>query len=234
MTMVAMKTARMFLILLAWTQAAVAAPQQDRQAIAELVTRFAQDETRSFPGTASIQVDALDPRLNLAACASPEAFIPPGGHLLGRGTVGVRCLRTAEGPGWTVYVPVQVTIRTTLLVARKPLPAEKVITADDIIEQSGEATRPDLFTSSAQVLGKVVKQGVSAGQVLRQDMVRDVFTIRQGQTVQVVVEGKGFKVSTEGQAMNNAAEGQSVQIRTASGRMISGTAGGEGVVRVSP
>ncbi len=207
---------------------------QDHQVLVDVVTRFVQEQTRTLSGKVSIQVEAPDARLNLAACAAPEAFIPPGGHLLGHGTVGVRCLRTEEGPGWSVYIPVQVTLKTTFLVARKALPVEKVISAEDIVEQSGETNRADLFTSPAQVIGKVVKQGVGAGQALRQDMVREVYTIRQGQTVQVLVEGKGFKVSSEGQAMNNAAEGQSVQVRTASGRQVTGVAGENGVVRVSP
>ncbi len=229
-----MKTMRFALILCVLAWAAQAATQQDQQAITGVITRFIQAQTRPLSGTVTIQVETLDPRLNLAACSAPEAFIPPGGHLLGHGTVGVRCLKTVEDSGWTIYIPVQVTLKTTLLVARKSLPVEKILTAEDVVEQSGEANRADLFTSPAQVIGKVVKQGVGAGQVLRQDMVRDAYTIKQGQTVQVLVEGKGFKVSSEGQAVNNAAEGQSVQVRIASGRLITGVAGKSGIVRVGP
>jgi flagella basal body P-ring formation protein FlgA len=228
-----MKTVRFALLLWGATWAVHAATPQDHQALVDVVTRFVQDQTRSLSGKVSIQVEAPDSRLNLAACAAPEAFIPPGGHLLGRGTVGVRCLKSAEGPGWSVYIPVQVTLQTTFLVARKAIPAEKILSAEDFVEQNGETNRADLLTSPAQAIGKVVKQGVGAGQALRQDMVRDVYTIRQGQTVQVLVEGKGFKVSSEGQAMNNAGEGQSVQVRSASGRLITGVAGENGVVRVS-
>jgi flagella basal body P-ring formation protein FlgA len=138
------------------------------------------------------------------------------------------------GAPWTIYVPVQVTLRTVMLVARKPLFAEKVLTADDVATQDGESTRPDILTDPAQVVGKVLKQGIGAGQLIRQDMIREPYTVRQGQSVQVQVEGRGFRISTEGQAMGNAAEGQSVQIRTASGRFVAGTAGMDGTVRVAP
>ncbi len=232
--MVVMKTVRLALLLWGASWVVQAAPLQDHQALVAVVTRFVEDQTRSLSGKVSIQVEAPDSRLNLAACASPEAFIPPGGHLLGHGMVGVRCLKAAEGPGWSVYIPVQVTLKTTFLVARRALTAEKILSAEDVVEQTGETSRTDLITSPAQVIGKVVKQGVGAGQALRQDMVRDVYTIRQGQTVQVLVDGKGFKVSSEGQAMNNAGEGQSVQVRTASGRLVTGVAGANGVVRVNP
>ncbi len=232
--MAVMKTLRITLLLWGASWAIQAAPLQDHQALVEVVTRFVQEQTRSLTGKVSILVEAPDSRLNLAACASPEAFIPPGGHLLGHGMVGVRCLKTAVEPGWSVYIPVQVTLNTTFLVARRALAAEKVLSAEDVVEQTGETSRTDLITSTSLVIGKVVKQGVGAGQALRQDMVRDIYTIRQGQTVQVLVDGKGFKVSSEGQAMNNAGEGQSVQVRTASGRLITGVAGENGVVRVNP
>ncbi|MDE1981779.1 MAG: flagellar basal body P-ring formation protein FlgA [Betaproteobacteria bacterium] len=207
---------------------------QDQEALLRTVTDFVQGQIRSFPGKAVISVEHLDPRLNLASCPAPEPFIPPGGHLLGHGSVGIRCAKPDTGAPWTIYVPVQVTLRTVMLVARKPLSAEKVLSADDIAEQNGEATRPDILTDPSQAIGKVVKQGLGAGQVLRRDMLRDPYAIRQGQSVQVQVEGKGFRISTEGQAMGNAAEGQSVQIRTASGRLVAGTAYGNGLVRVSP
>ena len=213
---------------------AFAEKAQDQEALLRAVTAFVQGQMHSFQGKTTVSVEHLDSRLNLAFCPAPEMFIPPGGHLLGHGSVGVRCAKPEAGAPWTIYVPVQVTLHTVMLVARKPLSAEKILSAEDIAEQNGEATRPDILTDPSQAIGKVVKQGIGAGQVLRQGMLRDPYAIRQGQSVQVRVEGNGFKISTEGQAMGNAAEGQSVQVRTASGRLVAGTAYSNGVVRVTP
>lgn len=207
---------------------------QDRDALVSAVTDFVQDQVRSFPGKANIAVERLDARFNLPDCPALDMFVPPGGRLLGHGSVGVRCAKPVSGAPWTIYVPVQVTLRTAMLVARKSLSAEKTLTAEDVAVQDGEATRADMLTDPAQAIGKVMKQGIGAGQVIRRDMVRDAYTIRQGQTVQVRVEGNGFRINTEGQAVGNAAEGQGVQVRTASGRLVAGVAGADGTVRISP
>ena len=53
-----------------------------------------------------IDVDQLDLNLRLPACpVDLEGFLPLGGRLHGRTTVGVRC---PIGPNWTIYVPARV------------------------------------------------------------------------------------------------------------------------------
>ncbi|MEE8428440.1 MAG: hypothetical protein V3S33_02940 [Gammaproteobacteria bacterium] len=53
-----------------------------------------------------IDVDRLDLHLRLPTCpVALEGFLPLGGRLHGRTTVGVRC---PVGPGWTIYVPARV------------------------------------------------------------------------------------------------------------------------------
>lgn len=73
---------------------------------------------------------------------------------------------------------------------------------------------------------------ITAGSLIRQDMLRKPMAIRQGQTVRIVSSGKGFSVSAEGQALANASEGQIVRAKTVSGTVVSGIArsGGEIVV----
>jgi flagella basal body P-ring formation protein FlgA len=78
-----------------------------------------------------------------------------------------------------------------------------------------------------------MKYGVGAGQILRYDMLRAPFTVKQGQTVQVQVLGSGFRVSTEGQALSNAADGDTTSARTASGQIVNGVVKG-GVIEVNP
>jgi flagella basal body P-ring formation protein FlgA len=67
---------------------------------------------------------------------------------------------------------------------------------------------------------------VGAGQILRYDMIRAPYTIKQGQSVQLLAKGTGFSVSSEGQALGNATEGEIASARTASGQIISGVVKG--------
>ena len=79
----------------------------------------------------------------------------------------------------------------------------------------------------------MLRYSIAAGQVLRDDMLRPPYSVTQGQIVQTTIRGKGFSILGEGVAMSNASEGQTVQVRTGSGRMISGIAR-NGVVEIPP
>jgi len=53
-----------------------------------------------------IDVDELDLHIRLPACpVDLEGFLPLGGRLHGRTTVGIRC---PIGPEWTIYIPARV------------------------------------------------------------------------------------------------------------------------------
>jgi flagella basal body P-ring formation protein FlgA len=64
-------------------------------------------------------------------------------------------------------------------------------------------------------------------------MLRQPMVVRQGQNVRVVSGGAGFQVSGEGRAMANALAGQVVQVRLASGQVISGIAQNDGSIAVA-
>src|SRR5574340_1100692 len=100
--------------------------------------------------------------------------------------------------------------------------------------QATESSQPGGFTDPRQVLGKVLRYGIAAGQVLREDMLRQPYSVTQGQIVQLAVQGSGFSIRSEGVALNNASEGQAVQVRVGSSRVISGVARAGGVVEIVP
>lgn len=192
---------------------------QSHAAIRDTVTAFARSQTQAIPGKVSIQVADIDRRISLPACPALEAFLLPGTQLNGNSSVGVRCTSTAD---WTLFVQVNVKISITMLTANKMLQQGQTVRAEDIGTLSSESLQTGTLTDPAQAIGKVMKYGVAAGQILRPDMLRAPYSIRQGQTVQLKVHGSGFQVSSEGQALNNAAEGETTSARTASGQIISG------------
>jgi flagella basal body P-ring formation protein FlgA len=64
-------------------------------------------------------------------------------------------------------------------------------------------------------------------------MLRAQAAVMQNQNVKLVSSGRGFSVTADGRALNNAAEGQLVQVRIASGSVVSGTARAGAIVEVS-
>jgi flagella basal body P-ring formation protein FlgA len=193
---------------------------------------YLRAQTAGLPGTVTFQIGQLDRHARLAACDAFEPFLPSGSRLWGKTTVGVRCL----GPGrWTVYVPVQVRIAGHYLVAARQLAPGQVVGAADLLPQGGDlgALPANTLTDPAQAIGKTTRQAVAAGQPLRSELLSAALVVQQGQSVKLHSSGAGFSVSNEGKALNNAAEGQVVQVRTASGQVVSGIARPGAIVEVS-
>ncbi len=214
------------------TMSAWAVPQQSHAEIRSIITAFVHEQTLNLPGQVTITVNEIDRRVSLPACSALEAFLPPGGQLLGNNTVGVRC--TTNMQKWTLFVPVHIKVSANLLIANSPLQQGHVLRAEDIGSQKSELAQTGLLTDPLQAIGKVLKFSVGAGQVLKQDMLRAPYAVRQGQTVQIQVEKQGFKIHADGQALSNAAEGQTVQVKTISGQVVSGVVQPDGAVNIRP
>lgn len=229
----AMRTSHTLLlsILLLGALPVWAGAQQSHAEIREAIAAFVRAQTLTLPGEVSIKVSEIDRRIARPACQKLEAFLPPGGKFLGNSTVGVRC---PGKNGWTLFVPVHVKVSANLLITTKPLQKGQMLHADDISSQSGDMTQAGTLTDPVQAKGKVLKYSIGAGQVLKSDMLRAPYTITQGQTVQIQAVGANFKINSEGHALNNATEGQTVQVRTLSGQVVSGTAQPDGTVAVRP
>lgn len=209
---------------------AEARPRQDLEAIRNTALAYARAETATLPGEITIQAEELDTRLNFARCQSAlEAFLPAGSVLRGKTAIGVRC---KDAPGWTVFVPLLIRIVQPIVISSRPLPQGKALEPGDLALQVGEVTHPGLFHATEQVLGKVLKYPLAAGQAIKQEMLREPWVITAGQQVTLEAAGNGFIIRSAGVAQNNAAEGQPVKVKTGSGQVVSGIARPDGKVEV--
>lgn len=205
------------------------AASQDHAQIRNVVTAFVQQQTTALPGKVTYKIDNIDQRITLPECARLEAFLPAGSQFIGKTAVGVRC---NEANGWSIFVPVQIRISLNLLVSAHQLPLGHTLQEQDLASQVTETSRAMGFSDSKQVIGKVLRYGITAGQVLREDMLRLPYSVTQGQAVPLAVQGSGFGIRSEGVALNNASNGQTVQVRVGSGRVTSGVARANGVVEI--
>lgn len=208
-----------------------AAGKQSHARIREVALAYAQAQTQALPGKVSIKIDDIDSRTVLASCSALEAFLPGGSQLLGNTSIGVRC---NEKPGWSIFLQANIRVRVDMLVANRPLAQNTVLGANDLSYQNGELGQAGILTDPAQAVGKTLKFGIGAGQVLRQDMLRAPFVVLQGRPTDVRVRSAGVSIRSTGQALGNGAEGQNVQVRMPSGQVISGTATADGSVEVRP
>lgn len=195
------------------------------------ITEFLETQTIGYPGKVSVRAGAIDPNLKLAQCPDLQVFLPSGSRAWGKTSVGVRC---SAPSAWTIYVQATVNIVAQYLVSAAPLAQGQIVTSQDVIFESGDLTQlpAGVFTDQAQAIGRVVNISMNAGTVLRQEMLKISPVVQQGQTVMLTTVGKGFSISAEGQAMSKANEGQIVQVKVASGQVITGIARNGGQVEV--
>lgn len=193
---------------------------QNDDAIRASAEQFLRQQTAGLPGQVGIAVTAVAPR-GLATCDSLETFLPPGAHLWGRTTVGVRCIGAHP---WTLYLQALISVRATYFVASHDIDANQVIAASDLAPREGDLTNlpRSVVTDLSQIVGKASLERINAGLLLRQDMARTISTIQAGQSVKLEVQGAGFSISYEGSAVNSAATGETVRVRTPSGQVVSG------------
>lgn len=212
------------------TASAVASSVQSHADIRDTVSTFVRAQTQAMPGKVSIQVSDIDKRISLPACPVLEAFLPPGAQLNGNVSVGVRC---ASKHSWSLFIPVSIKNSVNMLTLNKTLRQGHSIRAEDLGILSSESLQSGTLSEPAQAIGKIMKYGVSSGQILRSDMLRAPYAVTQGQSVNLQVRGSGFRVSTQGYALGNAAEGEPISARSASGQIVSGVVKG-GAIEISP
>lgn len=225
----AMLIFRLLFLCLLLTSKILSAAESDP--IIDTAERHARFQAQGLPGKISIRPGKID-ATRLPSCSAYEAYTPPGARMIGKTSVGVRCL----GPNiWNVLVPVEISVTGNYVTTARSILAGQVIQSSDLHVLSGDISGlpTGIIADPASAVGKTMRNSLGAGQPLRSDQLVAPMVIRQGQSVRVISKGNGFSVSAEGKAINNATEGQITQIRMNSGQTISGTARSDGSVEIS-
>jgi flagella basal body P-ring formation protein FlgA len=207
------------------------APAAHASELSDRVRLLVDERVVPTGGEVEVAVGEPDPRLKLAPCARMEPFVPPGARLLGRTSLGVRCL---EGASWVVYVPVQIKLFVDAWVAARPIPRGQAIGPDDarldrvdIATLNGNALLPDM-----PLVGRTAVRSLTPGEPLRRDLLRSPPVVNPGDAVQVVAVGMGFAAQSPGKALTAAADGQTAQVALPGGKVMSGVARPGGIVEV--
>ena len=210
------------------------AQHQDIALIKNAIENFLYNNTATLSGQVIVNVGQIDRHLALPQCPHLVPFVPTGGRLWGKTSIGVRC--DSQVATWTIYVQTEIIVMTNVLHIARPVAVGQTIAYEDIAPQNVNlAQMPEgIFTDVAQVIGKVATTNLTAGQPLRPQMLRAPYVVIRGQTVNLVVQGRGFSIRSEGQALADAAEGQVVQVRNKSGRIMSGLARTNSIVEIQP
>ena len=191
---------------------------------------LAQAQAGGLPLRMEVSVGTLDSRLRLAPCARVEPYLPAGARLWGRTRLGLRCV---DGPTrWNVFLPITVKAFGPAWVLAGNVGTGAVLSEQDAIEAEVDwAAEPAAIVANPKDwVGQTATRPLSAGQALRQNMVRAPDLFKAGSAVRVVVQGPGYAVTSSGQAMSAGAQGQNVRVRMANGRIIGATVLEDGTI----
>ena len=183
---------------------------------------------------AQITVVPIDPRLRLAQCGLPlTAQLPPGANLAARATVNVSC----GGPvHWSVYVPVIVESRITVLVLKHAVARQSRRGADDVTLETRRmaGTVTAYLSAVAELTGRTVRRPLALGTALSVEMFDADTVIHRGQEVTLVAGGGAIEIRAAGRAMTDAPAGARVQVQNLSSMtVVEGVVESADVVRVA-
>ncbi len=206
---------------------------QDHASIRDAARQHVAAASDRFTARAEVTVGRLDSRLKLTACDQPlQTYDSPNGLNGGRGVVGVRC---DGAKPWKIFVPVTVALIESVVVTRHPLVRGQAVQADDVALSDTDVSRlhKAYFTRIEDVVGLRAKRSVGSGKTLHAGLLKREQLVKRGKTVSILADLSGLQVSMHGKAMSDGGYGDRIKVKNlTSGRVVSGTVAGNGIVKV--
>lgn len=187
---------------------------------------------RQFGDNLSVEIQAPDPRLRLAACSeSLEVFTAPGARSFGNTSVGVRCAGLVP---WTIYLRARVRVWMEVLVSRGPLSRGDRVGENDLMVQKMDISQVNgrFLQHPSQAVDLELRRTLAPGVVLTQNMLRAPELIKRGDRVTLLARAGNLSVRVAGKALTSGAMGDQISVENLSSRRrVQGVVSADGVVR---
>ena len=187
-------------------------------------------QSRYTPG---FQLNRLDSRLRLAACAEDLAIeFSPSDRTHGNTALSISCTNPRE---WKIHLPVRVDLYDDVMVAAKPLIKGQFIDESAIIYEKRNISRLNngYFSRDIEAQQLEARRNLARGTILTPANLLPRMLVRSGQQVTLLLDINGIVVKSTGQALQSARLGQVVRVRNSqSSRIVEGVVSGEALVKV--
>lgn len=178
-------------------------------------------------------VSGLDNRLKLSGCPAPLSVeAKEQSQLSARLNLQVSC---PQGNGWSIYVPVDLSVRLPVVVATRPLGYNETITAGDVRLSEADITSlyGQYLTDLDAAVGMSAKRTIPQGSVLQTQQLNAPLMVHRGEAVVIRAETGIVSVKMTGIAMTDGRRGEQIRIKNkATSRVVEAkvVAPGEAVV----
>ena len=198
--------------------------RQSLDLIKQKIESYVLNELSSQNNGDDIQISAekIDSRLNLKSCEEDklEVFNPYKTAIIHTTTMGIKC-RDSD-THWTLYVPIKISLKKMVLVAKHPLAKGSLITENDIVETTIDTTllKHGYFSDRNEVVGHVCKQEITEGHALTPANIKMAFLINKGDQVSIQAVNETLTVSMNGIALNDGSIGEMIRVQNLSSKKI--------------
>jgi len=200
--------------------------------IEQVAYEYALSAAQTRYDSPRVVMGKLDPRLRLQECEQSLNVFDSDNRTIGNKTIGVTCdLPTA----WTVYIPVEIKVFKSVVVAKKTIAANKIISKEDL--QSSQMDISSLrhgYTQNIhELIGQQLKYSVAIGSVIKPTHVRPQKIVKRGEYITLVAKTGSMEVKMNGTALSDASVGQRIRVKNnSSKRIVEGIVDSPGVVKV--
>lgn len=195
----------------AWLLAAVQAAEASESAASKLGSDL------------RIEAGPLDARTTLSKCRQPlQIDFAPGQGLRARTNLSIRC---ADTPGWRLFLPMSITRRAAVWVARQSIATGSGLQAGQWQREWRDvASLPASAITQDDLSGYQAGLPIAAGAVLTQALVAGKTLIPRGKALTLSVNQNGIAITASVEALDSGALGQRIRVRNASsGRIVEAT-----------
>lgn len=194
--------------------------------------RWLDQQLSQQSGRYEAHLSNLNPRLRLAACASPLVVEVQGNNALrGRVNLKVSCL----DKDWFIYLSADIAHYLKVVVARTDLPRKADLTDAmlSLTEVDVSKVRGDYFTDFNELQGVTLRSRVRVGDVISSNDVLIKDAVNRGEQITIVATNGTLSVRMGGEALDSGKVGDQVRVRNLqSNRVIRALVVGRGRVEV--
>ena len=209
------------------------AADESHQTIRETAENYVLDQADRFTVSPELIVGELDSRLKLARCSQPlEAYESPNGLKGGRNVVGVRC---SGNKPWKIYVPVRIALYEQVVVSTRSLAKGQTLEAADLqlVKKDTAKLRRAFYSDPVELVGMQLRRPIRRNRLISPAMLTQAKLIKRGSEVLIRARVGGLSAQMKGKALADGGKGERIKVKNlSSGRIITGTVVGSGVVQV--